>query len=165
MESGIAIRKAMEEEKSILLTVWLEKVQWLSEQNMPMWDPSQFTIERLKEKYGEPEYFVCKKGKEIIGGFIVIEYDERYWKDNKDKAFYFHKFVVRNGHTGKGYSGLILNWVKEYGKKMGKEYIRLDFEEERTYLKNIYYSHGFKPIEKIIDTTGHAITKAEYKIH
>ena len=165
MESAIVIRKATEEEKHVLLTIWLEKVEWLSKNSTPMWDQKQFTLESLKEKYEYPEYFVCDNGKEIVGGFILIEYDERYWKDNKDdKAFYFHKFVVRNGHTGKGYSSVILNWVKEYGKEMGKDYIRLDFDEERTYLKKMYFSHGFKPIEKVITEDGHEITKAEYKI-
>ena len=84
MESAIVIRKATEEEKHVLLTIWLEKVEWLSKNSTPMWDQKQFTLESLKEKYEYPEYFVCDKGKEIVGGFLLIEYDERYWKDNKE---------------------------------------------------------------------------------
>jgi hypothetical protein len=65
-----------------------------------------------------PEYFVCCNGQTIVGGFLLIEYDERYWKDKKeDKAFNFHKFVVHNGFTGKGYADFILEWVKKYSEE------------------------------------------------
>jgi len=72
-----------------------------------------------------------------------------------------HKLVVKNGHGGKGYSHEIIEWIKDYGKKMSKDYIRLDFNESRNYLKELYLSHGFIPVEKAISPSGYHLVKAE----
>jgi GNAT superfamily N-acetyltransferase len=166
MNSDVVIRKASEEEIDRLLEIWLEKANWLIENNMPMWDPRQFSREKLIEKYHRPEYYVCRNDKDIIGGFILIEYDERYWKDHiQDKVFYFHKFVVRSKYKGQGYSGYILEWVKKYGKEMGKDFVRLDYNEERTYLKEMYTEHGFAPKDIVKNDDGDVLVIAEYTIN
>jgi GNAT superfamily N-acetyltransferase len=165
MESNVIIRKANDTDIPTLLSIYLDKVKWLNDKNIPMWDPNQFTIENLKGKYVNPEYFICCNGQTIVGGFLLIEYDERYWKDKKEnKAFYFHKFVVRKGFTGKGYADFILEWVKKYSEEQGKEYVRLDYEEAREYLKNMYIRHGFKTVDRIRNQDGAILVKGEYKI-
>jgi len=165
MNSDVVISRASEEEINKLIEIWLEKAKWLIENKIPMWDPTQFSRERLIEKYNKPEYYVCRNKKEIIGGFILIEYDERYWKDHiQDKAYYFHKFVVRSEYKAQGYSGYILEWVKKYGKEMGKDFIRLDYNEERTYLKEMYTRHGFVTKDIVKNDDGDVLVIAEYKI-
>jgi GNAT superfamily N-acetyltransferase len=165
MNNNVIIRKATEEEIDRLLEIWLEKAHWLIDTGKPMWDPTQFSRERLKDKYHKPEYYVCRNEKDIIGGFILIEYDERYWKDHiQDKAYYFHKFVVRSKYKGQGYSGYILEWVKKYGKEMGKDFVRLDYNEERTYLKEMYIRHGFISTDIVKNDDGDVLVIAEYKI-
>lgn len=165
MNADVVVRKASEEEIDGLMKIWLEKATWLIANNMPMWDPTQFSRETLKAKYRNPEYFVCRNESEIIGGFILIEYDERYWKDHiDDKAFYFHKFVVKNEYKAQGYSGYILEWAKQYAKEMGKDYLRLDYNEERTYLKQMYTSHGFVRKGMVRNDDGDVLVIAEHEI-
>jgi GNAT superfamily N-acetyltransferase len=165
MENKIEIMIANDREIDLLMEIYLDKVKWLREHNISMWDESQFTRESLKDKYVNPEYYVATVGDEIIGGFILIEYDERYWPDNKeDEAYYFHKFVIDNQYCGKGYSKQILKWVQNYGREKGKRYIRLDFDEEREYLKKMYVSNGFITKDLKANEKGKLITKAEYEI-
>ena len=164
MNNDVVIKKASEIEIDALLKIWFEKANWLIKNNTSMWDPNQFSRERLKEKYHNPEYYICRNNKEIIGGFILIEYDERYWRDYiNDKAYYFHKFVIRSEYKAQGYSGYILEWVKKYGKEMGKEYIRLDYNEERTYLKEMYTRHGFVTRDFVKNDEGDVLVIAEYR--
>lgn len=159
------IRKAEDSEIDLLMDIYLDKVRWLREHGTPMWDESQFTRDSLKDKYIDPEYYVAAKDDEIIGGFILIEYDGRYWPEyGADKAYYFHKFVIRNEYCGKGFSGQILRWVQAYGRTKGKQYIRLDFDGRRTYLKNMYLSNGFIPTDRKPNEMGILVTKAEYII-
>lgn len=165
MNADIVVRKASEEEIDGLMNIWLEKAMWLIANNMPMWDPSQFNRETLKAKYRNPEYFVCRNESEIIGGFLLIEYDERYWKGRIDeKAFYFHKFVVKSEYKEQGYSGHILEWVKHYAKEMGKDFVRLDYNEERTYLMQMYTSHGFVRKGVVRNDDGDVLVIAEHAI-
>jgi len=100
-----------------------------------------------------------------LGAFILIEKDDKYWSDRlSEKAFYFHKFVVTNEFAGMGYSKIILDWVKNYGKQMGKEYIRLDFNESREYLKQLYYGNGFIKVRVYEENDKHKLVLAEIKI-
>lgn len=61
-----------------------------------------------------------------------------------DEAFYFHKFMVCDRFSGQGYSKVILDWVKDFGRKQGKHYIRLDFNERRACLRDLYGRNGFQ---------------------
>ena len=67
-------------------------------------------------------------------------------------------------YAGKGYSKLIIDWVKALGESMGKDYIRIDFNEEREYLRKLYYGNGFECIKRYKDESGKKIALAEYKI-
>lgn len=78
-----------------------------------------------------------------------------------DKAFYLHKFVVDVDSSGKRYSDKILEWVKNNGKMNHKEYIRLDYEKQRDYLRKMYLRNGFKDIEIMHAENGYDIVKAE----
>jgi len=142
MNETVEIRKATEQEIDVLLNIWIEKSKYLEEKKIKVWDIQQFTQEKLKEKYGEPQYFIGLS----------------------EKAFYFHKFVVTNEFAGMGYSKIILDWVKNYGKQMGKEYIRLDFNESREYLKQLYYGNGFIKVRVYEENDKHKLVLAEIKI-
>lgn len=160
----IDIHRANDAEIDALLSIWKRRAQRLIDQNLGMWELEQFSRESLRDKYGDPEYYVgCLDGK-AFGGFILIGRDERYWPGKNDSAYYFHKFAVDEEYAGRGLSGAILNWVKEYGKANGKAYIRLDFEEDRAYLANMYYGNGFVKKGFVLDGRGKEITVAEYRI-
>jgi len=166
VEENLIIRKATEKETDSLLKIWKEKEKSLEAKGIPVWDIKQFTKENLKQKYACPEYFIAIIGGEIIGGFILIEKDIHFWPNNtNDKSYYFHNFVIRDKYSGKGYSKSILDWVKNYGKGKGKEFIRLDFNEKREYLKGMYYGNGFKKVEVIMEDESNRIVLAEYRIN
>lgn len=164
MNETLCTKKANDKEITELLSIYIEKVKWLSRHTISMWEISQFTRKSLKEMYVNPEYYIGLIGDKIIGGFILIETDERYWPNNEDKAYYLHKFVISNDFCGKGYSSVLLTLIKEHGKKNGKQYIRLDYDESRKYLHTMYLSNGFISTEKIINQKGKILTKAEYRI-
>jgi hypothetical protein len=71
---------------------------------------------------------------------------------------------VDEAFAGQMLSKAILDWVKERGRRKGKEYIRLDFEEDREYLRKLYYGNGFKKVGIVINGKGKEITIAEYMI-
>lgn len=73
-------------------------------------------------------------------------------------------FVITDENSGKGYSEKMLKWVKEYGKEKGKDFIRLDFNENREYLRKMYYGNGFERVNIMTENENGKIVLAEYKI-
>jgi GNAT superfamily N-acetyltransferase len=143
----------------------VERCKWLKDQKIDMWKIDQLTKESIIQKYENPMCFLAYEDSVSVGGFLLLEIDNRYWPEKIDeKAYYFHKFVVKPEFSGKGYSVKILNWVKEFGKQNGKDYIRLDYETRRKYLRNMYLNSGFIDIEYMNQNKGYELVKAEYKI-
>jgi GNAT superfamily N-acetyltransferase len=161
LETKIDIHKADDREKELLIGIWLERAAFLEKKGKPMWEKGQFTVEGLDRKYGNPEYYIGFINGKPFGGFLLLEYDARYWPGKRDRAYYFHKFVVAEEFAGQGLAKAILNWVKAFAAEKGKSYVRLDFEEKREYLKTLYYGTGFKKAGTVENETGDMITLAE----
>jgi GNAT superfamily N-acetyltransferase len=163
-DRNISIHRADDKEIQILLSMWIRRASTLIDSNRGMWDIEQFTVENLKRKYGNPDYYIgCINGKPF-GGFILLEQDDLFWPGDRASAFYFHKFVVDESFAGQSLSKVILDWVKDYGKQHRKEYIRIDFDEDREYLKNMYYENGFRKKGSISNEDGRITATAEYCI-
>ena len=156
------IRKASNSEIDSLIDIWKTKVFDLAKRGITVWNIAQFNRTNLRNKYKKPEYYVGTMDDRIFGGFILIEKDIYNWPiEFKNNAYYFHKFVISSEFTGKGLSKLILDWVKDYGKSHGKTAIRLDFNENREYLKYLYYGNGFKFVSLVSEIGNDRIVLAE----
>jgi hypothetical protein len=159
------IEKIDYSEIGLLLDIIRGKAIWLETINRPMWNISKINEIEIRKQYDNPDLFVAFENQDTVGCFLLNKFDKTFWPDcKKDNAYYFHKLVVRNEFSGKGYSGLILEWIKKYGKLNGKQYIRLDYDKTRVYLDKLYTSHGFYMIEEYDTIDGYHIKKSEYKI-
>ena len=142
----------------------IERFYWMKKHNIDMWKIEQLNKDSIIQKY---ENLICYLGFEhtvIVGGFLLIEHDKRYWPDKiNDNAYYIHKFVVKPEFGGRGYSHKMIEWIKELGRKNGKQFIRLDYETRRKYLKEMYIKHGFIDVEYLNQKKGFEIAKAEFK--
>ena len=147
------------------ISVLKDRLFWLREKNINMWTIEKLEKKALIERYENPIFYGAYENKECIGGFILIEKDTRYWPNNiNDKAYYFHKFVINPKYKGKGYSDKILEWVKDFGRKNEKKYIRLDYQKKRNYLRNMYLKNEFKDVNEIEINDGDILVLGEYKI-
>jgi GNAT superfamily N-acetyltransferase len=159
------IRKATDAEIDILLGIWLDKEKSLEKKGIAVWDIRQFTKENLGRKYSAPEYCIGTLEGDAFGGFILLEEDLHFWPGRQeDNAYYFHKFVIRDKYSGMGLSKAILDWVKDRGRENGKDFIRLDFNENRDYLKKLYYGNGFERVGIASEDEENRIVLAEYRI-
>jgi GNAT superfamily N-acetyltransferase len=143
----------------------IERYNWLNDHNLHMWKIENLDIEGMIKRYEKPVFYGAFEDQTCVGGFILLDEDKRYWPNNlNDKAFYFHKFVVRPNFSGMGYADKILEWVKEYGIHKNKNYIRLDYEKRREYLRNMYLKHGFADHSEMETSEGNVLVLAECKI-
>ncbi len=136
------LRRALE----TLLTMYREKSQWLENIGQPMWYKGFLEKDTFIKKYNSPECFVASIDEKPIGGFILLDCYDFYWREHSG-ASYLNKLVVSKGFTGKGYAHRMIEWAKEYAIKAGKIKIRLSCYEDRPYLMKLYHECRFNLIE------------------
>jgi hypothetical protein len=147
------------------LGILKERCKWLNERNIEKWDLKSLDRNTLLSRYDEPKLFGAFENDVCIGGFILLKHDDRYWPNNhSDKAYYFHRFVVHPLYGGLGYSYRIVNWLKHYGKEKGKDYIRINYQKHRTYLRKLYLKSEFIEVKEIIQNDNSILVLGEYGI-
>jgi len=147
------------------IDILVERCIWLKAHKIDMWKIEQLNKDSIIQKYENPMCFLAYEDSVSVGGFLLLDIDNRYWPDRyNDKTYYFHKFVIKPEYGGKGYSSKIMNWVKDFGLQNGKDYIRLDYETRRKYLRKMYLSFGFIDVEYLNQNKGFEIVKAEYRL-
>lgn len=140
----------------------MERKAWLDERGIGMWKSEHLTVAGMIERYPDPRFYGAFEDSECLGGFVLLEDDPRYWPDSRgDRAFYFHKFVVRPRYAGRGYADLMLEWVKDFASRSGKDYVRLDYDGNRRPLREMYLRHGFEDAGGSTTPDGKVLVLAE----
>jgi GNAT superfamily N-acetyltransferase len=70
---------------------------------------------------------------------------ELFWPDldAADSAF-VHRLAVRRAFAGQGISTALLEWAVDHARTLGKRYLRLDCDADRSRLRALYERFGFR---------------------
>lgn len=141
-----------------------ERKAWLEARGMGMWKAEHLTVAGMKSRYPNPKFYGAFEGADFVGGFVLLEEDPRYWPGAAaDRAFYFHKFVVIPRFAGRGHADRMLEWVKDFAARSGKDFVRLDYDGSRAYLRAMYMRHGFEDAGTAVTTDGKELVLAEHR--
>ena len=128
------------------LLLLIERSEWLENSGKPMWNRAFLTEKAFLSKYPDPCLLGLQQNGSLIGGCILLEKDDFLWKGAcNDGVWYIHKLFIRPSCSGKGYADMFLQLLKKYAVKQGVHTLRLDFYEDRSYLRSLYTRNGFKP--------------------
>jgi len=164
-ERVFRIEELERKEASAYEAVLMERARWLDEHGLHMWKPEHLSIDGMIERYGKPAFFGAFEGPDCAGGFALLEEDERYWPGRAgDRAFYIHKFVVSPRFAGKGYADRMLEWSKDLGRQRGKDFVRLDYTKQRSYLRSMYLRHGFEDAGESTTPEGTVLVLGECRL-
>lgn len=142
----------------------MERKAWLDGRGEGMWKAEHLTVAGMAARYTNPKFYGAFEGPQLVGGFALLEEDLRYWPDSAgDEAFYFHKFVVSPRFAGRGYADRMLEWVKDLAERSGKDFVRLDYDGGRPYLRAMYLRHGFEDSSSALTPEGRTLVLAEYR--
>jgi GNAT superfamily N-acetyltransferase len=147
------------------LAMLRERASWLEAKGQPMWNPEYLRADKFLERYHRPACFLALDGGEKVGGFALIERDEDLWADRLgDSAFYVHKLVIRQACSGRGYAEKALAWIQGHARESGKDFLRLDYYEDRECLGRLYAGSGFRVIDVKTMPDGTRIARAEVRL-
>lgn len=141
----ITVKQLDKNQIQILLDILLERAKWLESINQPMWNPNNLNPVNFEKMYPNETPYLIYRGKDIIGGFILLEHDKGLWneEENTQKAFYIHKLVIKWEFARNGYAEKSLLLIKDLAVQAEASYLRLDCYGDRPYLRKLYEKCGF----------------------
>lgn len=100
---------------------------------------------------------------DAIACFFSIAFTDRMVWDERDvdPSIYLHRIVTNPRFRGKRYVRHIVAWAEEYGRSMGKQFIRLDTGRDNQRLNDYYRECGFeyRGIKQFPDDTDPAVPR------
>lgn len=108
----------------------------------------------VRQEIEEQRQWKILEGDRVACVFMTAYEDPYIWGEkNKDPAMYIHRIVTHSAFRGKNYTMKIIEWAKEHGKKMGKQFIRMDTWGDNPKLIDYYTKCGFTYLETVTPTT------------
>jgi GNAT superfamily N-acetyltransferase len=123
----------------------LEAARWVDALGVVMWEEGELDSARIAREVGEGQFFVAVAGETIAGAIRFQLVDRQFWPDLvRDDSAFVHRLVVRRAFKGQGVSQALLAWAVSHATAVGKRYLRLDCDAERTKLRDLYERFGFR---------------------
>ncbi|HVI48831.1 MAG TPA: GNAT family N-acetyltransferase [Chitinophaga sp.] len=151
MNTTLHIRKAEEQELSLILSMLKEAAEAIKNKGLDQWhmwlNPQPGHISWIDEGLKQTEFFIVNNEEnEHIGMFRLSYTDIRYWGEQTDKSGYVHSLVVRKGFSGQNMGAKILRYVENLLVIDGYDLLRLDCNASNNWLCNYYENLGFKKV-------------------
>lgn len=144
--TSIVIRQATGEDTRALVEILTEAANWVEHMDGTiMWVEGELEEHRVRAE-AEAGMFVVAEAEGIVVGAIRFQLDDRlFWPDldGRDSAF-VHRLAVRRSHAGQGISTALVQWTVDRARSLGKRYLRLDCDADRTRLREVYERFGFR---------------------
>ncbi|MGV9003347.1 GNAT family N-acetyltransferase [Flavobacterium sp.] len=98
----------------------------------------------VEKEIAAQRHFVIRDDNQISATFVLAFSDPIIWKEaDKDPSVYIHRIATHPDFRGRNYVQKILYWTKEYAKKEGKNFVRLDTTSGNEPLNQYYLKCGF----------------------
>jgi GNAT superfamily N-acetyltransferase len=143
---AIAIRQATVQDTRALVDTLTEAANWVEQlDGTIMWVEGELHEERVRAEADAGMFVVAAADGQVIGAMRFQLEDQLFWPDldGGDSAF-VHRLAVRRSHAGQGISTALLQWAVTRARALGKRYLRLDCDAERTRLRELYERFGFR---------------------
>src|SRR5207248_10095027 len=109
------------------------------------WVEGELEEPRVRAEVEAGLFVVADVNGRIAGAMRFQLEDRLFWPDldGGDSAF-VHRLAVRRVYAGQGISSVLLRRAVDRARSLGKRYLRLDCDAERTRLRALYERFGFQ---------------------
>lgn len=142
----VSIRQASCADAEAVLEALTEAAKWVEElDGTIMWVEGELEEGRVRAETAAGMFVVAEIDGRVVGAMRFQLEDRLFWPDldGGDSAF-VHRLAVRRAFAGQGISTALLQWAVERARFLGKRYLRLDCDAERTRLRALYERFGFR---------------------
>ncbi len=104
-----------------------------------------FDKKMIEDALAENRQWKIVANKQIVCIFTITFHDPLIWKEkDKDPSIYLHRIVTNPSFRGNFYVKDIVEWAKQYGRKNGRKFIRMDTFGDNQKLIDYYTTCGFR---------------------
>lgn len=141
----IEIRQATGADAAVIEAMLLEAARWVDALGVVMWEEGELGAERIAREIAEGQFFIAEVDG-IAAGMVRFQLaDLQFWPDMpQDDSAFVHRLVVRRAFKGRGISTALLEWSVARARSLGKRFLRLDCDAQRTKLRALYETFGFR---------------------
>ena len=144
--SDLAIRRATGADTDLIREILIEAAQWVRQlDGSDMWLEGELDRQHVQAEVESGMFVVAEMDRDVIGVIRFQLEDSFFWPDleTPDSAF-VHRLGVRRSHAGRGVANALLQWAADAARALGKRYLRLDCDADRTRLRAMYERAGFR---------------------
>lgn len=144
--SDLVIRPATGADAAAIVDVLKEAAQWVEAlDGSTMWVEGELDASRVGAEVAAAMFVVADRHGQVVGAMRFQLEDTLFWPDLEgDDSAFIHRLAVRRAHAGRGLSTGLLEWAVDRARALGKSYLRLDCDAERTRLRALYERFGFR---------------------
>jgi GNAT superfamily N-acetyltransferase len=144
--TAASIRQATADDTRTLVETLTEAADWIERlDGTTMWVEGELEEHRIRVEAEAGMFVVAEIDGQVVGAIRFQLEDRLFWPDldGGDSAF-VHRLAVRRANAGQGISTALLQWSADRARSLGKRYLRLDCDAERTRLRALYERFGFR---------------------
>jgi len=162
---GVRIRQATAADVGAVVAVLTEAAAWVRQlDGTVMWVENELAEEHVATEVDRQQFFVTECGGEVAGVVRFQLQDQLFWPDlDTDDSAFVHRIAVRRRYAGRGISTVLLRWAVARARSLGKQYLRLDCDAERTRLRAVYERFGFR-LHSYRQVGSYFVSRYEYDV-
>lgn len=153
------IRQANKKDIPVIEEILLDAVMWMHKEGFDnLWNESNTKWNELSKNYKIEDFYISYDKEIPTACMALTEYDATYWPNvPKGKSLYIHKLAVKRAYAGKSSSRELFNFAKNLAYKYQIPAIRLDCNQQRQKLRELYEKNGFVCVDEVIRRDGYGI--------
>ena len=142
----VVVREASAPDTPLISETLIEAEKWVEQlDGTVMWVEGELEEDRVRAEVHAGMFVVAEIDGQIAGALRFQLEDRLFWPDldGRDSAF-VHRLAVRRAFAGQGVSNALLEWAVDRARAIGKRWLRLDCDAERSRLRAFYERFGFQ---------------------
>lgn len=162
--SIISVRQATLNDLSAIFDIFYETALWLKKHNIKLWRDKETSIRLLRPDIQLGLLYIAFYDNYPAGVIKLHIEDLVFWSDiSYQNSFFIHRLAIQKNLARDLISIRLIDWAINYSHQLGKRYLRLNCDIERTDLSSTYIKFGLRH-HSDIKIGSNFISRYEYEI-
>lgn len=149
--TSYSLELCAEDETEAAFEIYARRVQWMDAKKLRHWNYYRylelFPLSYFKRRQAEGLFYACKNDKGALVGAVALLPNDPNWPDgDRAAAYYIHNLATDPSAKGVGLE--MMRLIRDKATSDGKQFLRLDCDEESAFLNEYYARLGYRPVGK-----------------
>jgi GNAT superfamily N-acetyltransferase len=145
-DAEFVLRPAVAADTPLIVDLLTAAARWVEQlDGTVMWVEGELDEDAVRAEAGAGMFVLAESGGQAVGTLRFQLEDPLFWPDlDASESAFVHRLAVRRDFAGRGVSTALLAWAVDRARTVGRRYLRLDCDAERSRLRALYERFGFR---------------------